>query len=96
MAEFRAPNPVGDLERDADVNGDEADAKASKPVRLVPVGEVVEDVEGGEVDAANEDREFDARLPLPLPLALANGDGEGLPPNIDGPLVFEKGEEVEA
>lgn len=36
---FVRPKPVGDFERAAAAKGDVDDAKASKPVRFVPVGE---------------------------------------------------------
>lgn len=77
---------VGDFERAAAAKGEDEDAKASKPVRFVPVGVAVADDEGltrttdDVLDEANAENPFNG-VWLPLKLALENEElvGEAAP-----------------
>lgn len=70
--------PVGDLDRVAVAKGEDEEANASKPVRLVPVGDEASfgDVERPDEEEAAEEPNTDV-LDL-LALARAKGDGDGL------------------
>ena len=69
--------PVGDLDRAAAAKGEDADAKASNPDRLVPVGEAERLFGEGVLLDENADgdpkTDFDPE-PTLLPLGIAKGD----------------------
>lgn len=83
----REPKEVGDFDRAAAAKGEDADAKASNPVRLTPAPSA----SLGDVGSVN-----DVVLPLPLVLALGTeppkGESGGFLPNIEGPLALANGD----
>ena len=70
--------PVGDFERAAEAKGEDEDANASNPVRLVPVRD---GISFGDVESAEEDATEEANpdvLPGLLAPPKAKGVGDGL------------------